>query len=116
MKGAHMPPNDPTPLGDAMTHRFPQQKIPQPQPGSGVGEQAPHRVESDAGSGDDSDGAQPTAREQFPAEAADIAERPPLPEHPQRMAADIEDEEADPVIDSGPGIADGITPPHRQRG
>jgi len=25
-----MPPQDPTPLGDAMTHRFPEQKIPQP--------------------------------------------------------------------------------------
>lgn len=28
-----MPPQDPTPLGDAMTHRFPEQKIPQPKPG-----------------------------------------------------------------------------------
>jgi len=36
-----------------------------------------------------------------------IAERPELPEHPQIMAADIEDEEADPVVDAGPGIADG---------
>jgi hypothetical protein len=34
----------------------------------------------------------------------DIAHRPGLPEHPERMAADIEDEEADPVVDSGPGI------------
>jgi hypothetical protein len=37
----------------------------------------------------------------------DISKRPSLPDRPQRMAADIEDEEADPVIDSGPGIADG---------
>ena len=37
----------------------------------------------------------------------DIARRPGLPEHPDLMAADIEDEDADPVIDSGPGIADG---------
>ena len=29
-----MPPDDPTPLGDAMTHRFPQQKIPEFEPGS----------------------------------------------------------------------------------
>lgn len=36
-----------------------------------------------------------------------IAERPPLPEHTPTMAADIEDEEADPVVDTGPGIADG---------
>ena len=35
----------------------------------------------------------------------DIAHRPGLPEHPEVMAADIEDE-ADPVTDSGPGIAD----------
>jgi hypothetical protein len=27
-----MPPQDPTPLGDAMTHRFPEQTIPQPKP------------------------------------------------------------------------------------
>jgi hypothetical protein len=37
----------------------------------------------------------------------DIAQRPGLPEHPQTMAADIEDEEDDPVVDTGPGIADG---------
>jgi hypothetical protein len=27
-----MPPEDHTPLGDAMTHRFPEQKIPEPKP------------------------------------------------------------------------------------
>lgn len=27
-------PQDKTPLGDAMTHRFPAQKIPQPKPGA----------------------------------------------------------------------------------
>lgn len=27
-----MSPQDPTPLGDAMTHRFPEQKIPEPKP------------------------------------------------------------------------------------
>lgn len=32
--------------------------------------------------------------------------RPPLPTEAQVRAADIEDEEADPVVDSGPGIAD----------
>ena len=32
------------------------------------------------------------------------------------MAADIEDEEADPVIDTGPGIADGVRSPEKQRG
>jgi hypothetical protein len=86
-----MPPDDPTPLGDAMTHRFTQQKIPDPKPAAG--------------------GAAPGAKPQ-----ADIASRPPLPEHPERMAADIEDEEADPVIDTGPGIADGVKGPTKQRG
>ena len=42
----------------------------------------------------------------------DIAHRPSLPLHPEQMAADIEDEEADPVIDSGPGIADDTRGPH----
>lgn len=36
----------------------------------------------------------------------DIAQRPPLPEHPRRTAADIEDEEADPVGSSQPGLAE----------
>ena len=40
-------------------------------------------------------------------EASAIERRPALPEHPEIMAADIEDEEEDPVVDSGPGIADG---------
>ena len=77
-----MPPDDPTPLGDAMTHRFTQQQIPQPEPNGGDIERAKAQ--------------------------ADIKQRPALPEHPERMAADIEDEEADPVIDTGPGIADGV--------
>ena len=86
-----MPPDDSTPLGDAMTHRFTQQKIPQPSvPDEGNAERADAR--------------------------SDIKQRPPLPEHPERMAADIEDEEADPVIDTGPGIADGVKSPKKQRG
>jgi len=48
--------------------------------------------------------------------SADISQRPALPEHPERMAADIEDEEADPVIDTGPGIADGVQGQKKQRG
>ncbi|HSV46497.1 MAG TPA: hypothetical protein VLJ58_11995 [Ramlibacter sp.] len=45
---------------------------------------------------------------ELPAERQpEIGERPGLPEHPEPMAADLEDEEADPVVDSGPGIADG---------
>lgn len=38
---------------------------------------------------------------------ADVSHRPALPDHPEQMAVDIEDEEADPVVDTGPGIADG---------
>ena len=82
-------PNDRTPLGDAMAHRFPEQEIPEPKPGARP---------ADAG-------AKP-----------DIAQRPGLPTHPERMAADIEDEDEDPVVDSGPGIADGAKGPDRQRG
>lgn len=42
----------------------------------------------------------------------DIEHRPALPDRPKQMAADIEDEDDDPVVDSGPGIADG---PERTR-
>lgn len=87
-----MPPDDPTPLGDAMTHRFANQKIPEPRPNAG---------------------GSPAADDK---RARDIAQRPALPDHPERMAADIEDEEADPVIDSGPGIADGVKGLDKQRG
>jgi hypothetical protein len=55
-----MPPDDPTPLGDAMTHRFPEQKIPEPEPGSAQ------------------------AREQ----ATDIKQRPALPDQPRPTRAD----------------------------
>ena len=48
--------------------------------------------------------------------APDVSRRPTLPDRPQPMAADIEDEEADPVIDSGPGIADGAKSIKKQRG
>jgi len=45
-----------------------------------------------------------------------MTERPALPDHPERMAADIEDEEADPVTDTGPGIADGVQAPKKHGG
>lgn len=86
-------PDDPTPLGDAMTHRFPDQKVPEPESGAQSGERA-------------------AARNAAP----DVSQRPALPSHPEQMAADIEDEEADPVIDSGPGIADGPASLKKQRG
>ena len=91
-----MPPLDPTPLGDEMVHRLPERKFPQPKPGK----------ESDPVRGDHA------ASEREP----DIRDRPALPEHPQPMAADVEDEEADPVVDSGPGIDDGVKGLRKQRG
>ena len=50
------------------------------------------------------------------ADEPDIGHRPALPDHPELMAVDIEDEEADPVIDSGPGIDDGLKSLEKQRG
>lgn len=78
-------PQDPTPLGDEMVERLPDRKFPQPKA--------------------DRDRAGASSEESSAAQ--DISRRPPLPDRPERMAADIDDEEADPVIDSGPGIADG---------
>lgn len=40
----------------------------------------------------------------------DIVHRPALPDHPEHMAADVEDEDDDPVVDSGPGITGGPNP------
>ncbi len=93
-----MPPDDPTPLGDAMTHRFADQKIPDSKPNA------------------DESGTEDSAEPADTLGSADIAERPPLPNHPERTAADIEDEEADPVIDTGPGIADGVQGFQKERG
>jgi hypothetical protein len=80
-----MPPQDPTPLGDEMVERLPDRKFPQPKPAR----------------------ERPGVSSEESAKAQDISRRPALPDHPERMAADIEDEDADPVIDTGPGIADG---------
>lgn len=84
-----MPPRDPSPLGDEMAHTMPEQKFPEPKPGG------------------------PAASDES---APDIAHRPPLPDHSEPMAVDVEDEEADPVTDEGPGIADGVRSPKKQRG
>lgn len=97
-----MPPVDPTPLGDEMVHRLPERKFPQAPP-SGIGAtQTPAEGEqADADALDD---------------APEIAQRPALPDQSQQMAADIEEEDSDPVIDSGPGITDGPgRRPHTQR-
>jgi hypothetical protein len=38
----------------------------------------------------------------------DIARRPPLPDHPGAVTSEVEDESADPVVESGPlGHSDG---------
>lgn len=92
-----MPPDDPTPLGDAMTHRFANQRIPEPKPDA----REPERHS-------------PTGT--AAARSGDVADRPALPSHPERMAADVEDEEADPVVDTGPGIADGVKGLKKQQG
>jgi hypothetical protein len=53
----------------------------------------------------------PGARQAAAPAEPDIAHRPPLPEPTVEMAADVdeesEDEDADPVVDTGPGIEDG---------
>jgi hypothetical protein len=82
-----MPPHDPSPLGDEMAHTMPERKFPEPKPGG-------RSVADEA--------------------ALDISKRPTLPDHPQPI--DIEDEEADPVTDSSPGIADGVHSPKKQKG
>lgn len=92
-----MAPDDPTPHGGEIMHEPPERaKIPQPKPGG----------ESD----------QPVRGEPSAKDEPAAARRPALPEHPERMAADIEDEEADPVIDRGPGIDDGVKSLKKQRG
>jgi hypothetical protein len=88
-----MPPLDRTPLGDEMVENLPGRKFPQPKP-----------TGADGSASRDS------------ADDLDIGRRPALPERPEQMAADVEDEEADPVVDRGPGIADGLEGPRKQKG
>ena len=93
-----MPPDDRTPHGGEIMHAPPDRAlIPEPEPGG------------------DSD-APMSAKELAAGQLPDIGARPQLPDHPEQMAADIEDEEDDPVIDSGPGIADGVKSLNKQRG
>ncbi|TWO65517.1 hypothetical protein FN976_27305 [Caenimonas sedimenti] len=70
-------PDDTTPHGGEAFHQPPERAvIPEPPPGRAAGPLPP------------------------------VTGRPPLPLEAEIRAADLEDEEADPVIDSGPGIAD----------
>ena len=72
-------PADPSPHGGEILHELPEPKFPVPANKPAQSEGAP-----------------------------DIAHRPALPDHPEQMAVDVEDEEDDPVVDSGPGITDGF--------
>lgn len=95
-----MPPDDPTPHGREIMHEPPERaKIPEPKPG----EEWDELVHGNPRSDDAKD-------------EPDIAHRPALPEHAERTAVDIEDEEADPVTDSGPGIDDGVKSLKKQKG
>lgn len=48
----------------------------------------------------------PTERRPDAQAPHEALERPPLPAHSTPLAADVEDEDADPVVDTGPGIDD----------
>jgi hypothetical protein len=38
-----------------------------------------------------------------------VNDRPDIPAHSELMGVDVEDEEDDPVVESGPGVDDGQT-------
>ncbi len=77
-------PDDTTPHGGEVLHAPPDRAtVPEPLPGHPSDE--PVRGQP----GDD------------PGKPLD---RPSIPTHTERMAADVEDEDADPVIESGPGV------------
>lgn len=88
-------PIDPTPPGAGIMTPTPEdKKLPQPE---------------EAGNGRPSDVPNPRddPRDNPRDAATDLRRRPELPAATEVMAADVEDEEADPVIDTGPGVADG---------
>lgn len=89
-------PIDPSPHGAEILHQPPQPQYPEPKPGQ----------ESD----------EPVRGHPGAAEAGNGG-RPSLPDRSEPMGADVEDEEADPVIESGPGIDDdGLKSLRKQRG
>jgi hypothetical protein len=47
--------------------------------------------------------------ERKPQDDAAINERPAIPAYSELMAVDVEDEEDDPVVESGPGVDDAQT-------
>ncbi|MBC7435620.1 MAG: hypothetical protein H7332_06075 [Bdellovibrionales bacterium] len=40
-----------------------------------------------------------------------VTGRPAIPAHSELMGVDVEDEDADPVVESGPGVDDATTTP-----
>ena len=90
---AGMVPSDRSPHGEEILHELPENAFPQARQDGALAREDP-----------------------APLDELDIAHRPALPDHPQQMAVDVEDEEADPVIDSGPGIDDGLASLKKQRG
>lgn len=94
-----MAPDDPTPHGREILHEPPERAtFPQPKPGEqSHGERGAARADEERGE-------------------PDIAHRPALPRHPEQTAVDVEDKEADPVTDSGPGISDGVKSLKKQKG
>jgi hypothetical protein len=95
-KGSAMPPPiDSAPERAEVLHQQSEPKLPEPRPG----EQSDEPVRGQPGAG-----------------GPDSVDRPALPGHPVLAAADIEDEDGDPVIDDGPGIADGVTGVREPRG
>jgi hypothetical protein len=82
-------PDDTTPHGGEVFHKLPQRaRIPDPPP-QATDATSEARTDSAARPG-----------------AQAIERRPALPEHPVRMAADREDEDADPVVEGGPVTLD----------
>jgi hypothetical protein len=76
-------PDDTSPHGGEALHPLPDRaQIPQRKPGAGSTERP-----------------QDTDR-------PDVARRPDLPARSEPMAADVEDEDDDPVVESGPGVAE----------
>lgn len=91
-------PDDTSPHGGEAMHPLPDRaKIPQPKPDAGSDRRAP---EPDA---DGPDRPQPAAQ------------RPSLPGRPEPVAADVEDEDDDPVVESGPGVDDETGKPSATR-
>ena len=92
-----MAPKDPTPLGDEMARSMPEPQFPEPKPGQESDEPVRGRPVADESES-----------------APETSERPPLPDRPKRMVADLQDPETDP--DTGPGTGEAPRSLNKQRG